>query len=74
VRNNKEQAMTTATKSKKKTSTKGLERAKAEALRMMDIESFDARNRDALDFYVLHVETLRRVVERAFEAGMKAAK
>lgn len=65
--------MKTATTSNK-TSTKALEDAMDQARWMLDLDTLETRNRDALDFHELSVESIRRVVEMAFAAGMKAAK
>ena len=42
------------------------------ARKMLDLETLDTRNRDSLDFHNLSVESIRHVVEMAYEAGRKS--
>lgn len=51
------------------TKNKALEAVLAEALRTFDIETFERRFRDRLDFHDLPVWSLRKAVADAFERG-----
>ena len=42
------------------------------ARKMLDLETMETRNRDSLDFHNLSVESIRRVIEMAYEAGRKS--
>ena len=40
--------------------------------RRLDLETLETRNRDSLDFWPVHVATIRQIVRDAFEAGFIA--
>lgn len=44
------------------------------AAQMLDLDTLDTRNHDALDFHDMSVASIRRVIEMAYQAGRASAK
>jgi len=42
------------------------------AAAMLDLDTLETRNHDALDFHDISVESIRRVIEMAYAAGKNA--
>lgn len=42
------------------------------AAQMLDLETLETRNHDALDFHDMSVASIRRVIEMAYAAGKNA--
>ena len=49
-----------------------LAKAMEDARTHLGLDTLATRNRDSLDFHDLSVDSIRRVIERAFEAGFEA--